>query len=118
MDGLGGSLCGLAQPMFQFGEELFDRVQIGRVFRQEEEVRAGRTDSTADSFAFVGAEIVHDHDIAGLSCRDQDVLDVKPEGFPLIGPSKNQGAVMRSWRKAARKVMVCQRPCGTLALIL
>ena len=25
--------------MFEFGEELFDRVQIGRVFRQEEEVR-------------------------------------------------------------------------------
>src|ERR1700704_4895823 len=29
----------------------------------------------------------------------------------------NHGAVIRSWRKAARKVMVCQRPCGTLALI-
>ena len=24
---------------------------------------------------------------------------------------------MRSWRKVAMKVMVCQRPCGTLALI-
>jgi hypothetical protein len=24
---------------------------------------------------------------------------------------------MRSWRKAAMKVMVCQRPCGTLALM-
>ena len=29
----------------------------------------------------------------------------------------NHGAVMRSWRKAAMKVMVCQRPCGTLALM-
>src|ERR1700685_2010214 len=28
----------------------------------------------------------------------------------------SHGAVMRSWRKAARKVMVCLRPCGTLAL--
>ena len=52
--------------MFEFGEELFDRVQIGRVFRQEEEVRARRTDSAADSTAFVRAEIVHDHDITGL----------------------------------------------------
>src|SRR5215469_5508434 len=26
-----------------------------------------------------------------------------------------QGAVMRSWRSAARKVSVRQRPCGTLA---
>lgn len=57
VDGLGGSLCGLAQPMFQFGEELFDRVQIGRVFRQEEEVSARSTDSAADRIAFVRAEI-------------------------------------------------------------
>src|SRR5215469_2972099 len=27
-----------------------------------------------------------------------------------------QGAVMRSWRSAARKVSVRQRPCGTLAI--
>jgi hypothetical protein len=29
VDGLCGSHCGLAQPMFELGEELFDRVQIG-----------------------------------------------------------------------------------------
>ncbi len=52
--------------MFEFEEELFDRVQIGRVFQQEEEVSASRTDSEADRIAFVRAEIVHDHDIAGL----------------------------------------------------
>jgi hypothetical protein len=34
---------------------------------------------------------------------------------PLIGPSMTQGAVMRSWRSAARKVSVRQRPYGTLA---
>jgi hypothetical protein len=27
---------------------------------------------------------------------------------PLMGPSKSQGAVMRSWRSAAKKVVVFQ----------
>jgi hypothetical protein len=49
--------------------------------------------------------------------RDQNLLDVEKEGSPLIGPSMNHGAVMRSLRKAAMKVMVCPRPCGTLALM-
>src|SRR3546814_1816223 len=31
---------------------------------------------------------------------------------PLIGPSKTQGAVSRSQRRAPRKVMVRQWPCG------
>jgi hypothetical protein len=42
VDGLGGSLCGFAQPVFELGEELLDRVQIGRVFRQVEEPSARR----------------------------------------------------------------------------
>ena len=35
---------------------------------------------------------------------------------PSIGPSRSQGASIRSWRSAARKVVVFQWPCGTLAL--
>ena len=40
-DGLDGSLGLLAQEMFELGEELFDRVEVGRVFGQEEEPGAG-----------------------------------------------------------------------------
>ena len=29
--------CGLAQPMFEFSENLLDRVQVGRIFRQEKQ---------------------------------------------------------------------------------
>src|SRR3984885_11213383 len=35
-----------------------------------------------------------------------------------MGPSNRQGASMRSLRKAARKVAVFQRPCGTLSTSL
>src|SRR6185295_14738958 len=37
---------------------------------------------------------------------------------PFIGPSITQGASIRSWRSAARKVSVLQRPCGALAISL
>ena len=35
---------------------------------------------------------------------------------PFIGPSRTSGAVMPSWRSPARKVVVFQWPCGTLAI--
>ena len=63
-DGLEGARRGLAQQVLEFGEDLFDRVQIGRVFRQEEQLGAGRADGAADRLALVAAEIVHDHHIA------------------------------------------------------
>jgi len=36
-DGVGCAGGGLAQEVLELGEELFDRVQIGEVFRQEDE---------------------------------------------------------------------------------
>jgi hypothetical protein len=43
---------------------LLDRVPVRRVFRQEEELGAGRADELAYGFGFVTAEIVHDHDVS------------------------------------------------------
>jgi hypothetical protein len=40
-------------------------VQVGRVFWQEEEFGADRTDELANCFAPVAAEIIQDDDIAG-----------------------------------------------------
>jgi hypothetical protein len=39
--------------MFDLREELFDRVEIRRVFRQVEEARAGAPDSAPHGVAFV-----------------------------------------------------------------
>jgi hypothetical protein len=43
-DGFAGARGGLAQEVFDLGEDLLDRVQVRRVFRQEEELGAGRAD--------------------------------------------------------------------------
>src|ERR1700719_4718666 len=40
----------LAQQMLQFGEDLFDRVQIGRIFGKKEQLGAGRSDRPANGF--------------------------------------------------------------------
>jgi hypothetical protein len=79
------------------------------------------------------AEIIHDDDVAGAEGGQQELLDIGAKAGALIGPSMTQGAVMRSWRSAARKVRVPaavrhlggtsrvprrQRPCRRVMLAL
>ena len=64
-DGFDGSRGGFAQQVLELGEDLLDGVQVGRVFRQEEQLGAGCADGLANGFALVAAEIVHDDDVAG-----------------------------------------------------
>jgi len=49
--------------MFEFGEDLFDRVQIGGVGREEEEFRASSPDGSANGGGFVAAEVVQYDDV-------------------------------------------------------
>jgi len=77
-DGVEVPRGGFAQQVFQLGEDLLDGVQIGRVFRQEEELGAGRADGMANGAALVAAEIVEDDECRPVSrsgrepsrCRD------------------------------------------------
>jgi len=82
------ALVGFAQQGLEFGEHHLDRIEIGAVRRQEEQMGAGIADGVA-----VGAR----------HCSTQAV-----KAIPLIGPSSTKGATMRSWRSPARKVSVFQ----------
>jgi hypothetical protein len=64
IDGLAGSLCAFAEPMFELSEELLDRFQIGRIFREAEEAGACGTDVSTHGIGFGRAKIVHDGDVA------------------------------------------------------
>jgi hypothetical protein len=44
--------------------DLFDGIQVGRVFWQEEELCAGGANELTHGFVSMAAEIVQDHDIA------------------------------------------------------
>ena len=47
------AFLGLSHPVFDLGEELFDRIEIGAVSRQEDQVRAARPDGRSRALAFV-----------------------------------------------------------------
>ena len=84
-DGFDGARGDLAQEVLDLGEDLLDRVQVWRVFRQEEEFGAGRADELAYGFGFMTAKIVHDYDVAGMKRGDENLFDIGPEALPVDG---------------------------------
>ena len=66
--------------MFEFGEDLFDRVEVWTVGWQEDEARAGSANGFAHRFALVAAEIVEDDDIARGQRWSQNLNDISMEG--------------------------------------
>src|ERR1700694_1876832 len=82
-EGCGRARGVLAQQVLELGEDLFDRVQVRRVFRQEEELGPGCADELAHRFGFVTTEIFHDHDVAGAKRGDEDLLDIDPEALTV-----------------------------------
>jgi len=81
--------AGLSEQRFQLGEHLLDGIEIGTIRRQEEKVRADRTNGPAHGVALVAAEIVHDDDVAGLERRHQELLDIGFEAFAVDGSIKD-----------------------------
>ena len=92
--------------MFELGKDLFDRVRIGSVFWQEEQLDSSRADELAHGSASVAAEIVQDDDVAGTKGRQENLFDVDPEAHAIdwsldepwrIDPVMAQGRQGRSW---------------------
>lgn len=115
-EGIDGARLGGPQQGFELGEDRLDRVEVGgcraagrggrrRGFRSPcvrlRPFWAPRLSMITTSPGWrVGARA------CSTSARKRS---------PLIGPSKTQGAVIRSWRSAARKVVVFPWPWGTAA---
>lgn len=78
-----GSLRGLAQQGFQLGEDLLDRVQIGRVWRQIDTCRTRCLDDRANRDQLVGGQVVHHHDIAGRQRRNQAFVELNLKDFAV-----------------------------------
>ena len=106
--GFDGPLLGEAHEVLELREDLFDGIEIGAVGREEEEPGTGFADGGPDGHSLVAAEIVHDDDIAGPEAGNKHLLDIEQEALAIDGPSKTQGAVTWSQRRAARNVMVFQ----------
>jgi hypothetical protein len=85
-DRVGGAPGGFSEQGFEFGEDLLDGVEVGTVFREEEELGAGGADGAPHGLSFVAAEIVDDDDIARLERRDEDLLDIGEEAVAVDRP--------------------------------
>ena len=72
--------------MFELGEDLFDRVEVGGVFRQEEELGAGRADQSPYGLALVTAEIVHDDDVALMQRGHENLFDIGAKALAVDRP--------------------------------
>ena len=70
-----GSLCGFAHQVFEFGEDLFDGVEVWAVRREEHQARAACPDGGADGGVLVAGEVVEDDNVAGCQCRAKLLLD-------------------------------------------
>lgn len=112
-----GSLLGHAHPMLDLGEGLFDRVQVGRVWRQVPKPRSGRSDRGTHCLALMAAQIVHDDDVVGLKHGHELLFDPCPEALTINWSVKDarrsqaiaaqsadegQGPPMAMWGEAAQ----------------
>ena len=106
----------LSQECLELGERLLDRVQVGTVRRQIEQLGPGRADRSPYGRVLMAAEIVHHHDIAWPQSWNQELHHPGEETLGVDGgPSRMHGAVIPSHRNPATKVSVLRWPCGTWA---
>src|ERR1700681_3185307 len=69
--------------MFQFGEDLFDGVEVGGIGRQEQKPGAASPDGAAHRLALVATEIIEDDDVARLQRWGQNLIDIGPEALAV-----------------------------------
>src|SRR3954463_5574302 len=80
---LDGALRGFAQQRLVFGESLLDRVQIGAVGRQIDELRPSDGDRLGNAGDFMAAQIIEQDNVAGRQCRRQHLLDIGAKTLPV-----------------------------------
>ena len=130
--GFYGSFVGLSEQCLEFGEDeedlkmvrgtIFptqvDGVQVGRVRRQEEQMRARVADELAGGLAFVAAEIVGNHDVTGREGRDEALVDPSGEAVAADWPVEHEGghdAVMTQPGQERQGLPVTVRDMGRQA---
>lgn len=86
-----GSLGGFSEERLEFGEYLFDRVEVGRIGRQVNQTGANRFDGLADALDLVGREVVHDDNISSFQGRGEHLFDISLEGNPVHRAVDDQG---------------------------
>jgi hypothetical protein len=83
----------LRSRVLSLAKDLFDRVEVGAVGRQEQELGAGGSDRAADGEALVAAKVVHDDDVARAQGWDEELLHPGEEALAVDRPVEDAGRV-------------------------
>lgn len=75
--------------MLEFGEHLFNRVEIGAVGRQKQQPCSNRFDCSLDGLALMATQIIHDDKISLFECWQQELLDIALEACAVDGTVKD-----------------------------
>ncbi len=90
-----------AEERLQFGERLFNGIEVRAVGRKKSQQGSRLLDRGAHRGLFVGGEIVEHNDIARPQRGHQDLLDVGPEGGVVDRPIEHGSG--RQGRGAQRR---------------
>jgi hypothetical protein len=102
-----------SQELFQLGPGLLDGIEVGRVGRQVQQLRAAAFQQPAHSFDLVRAQIVEDNDVARLQPWSEHLFHKSQKTSPSVGDSMVILASMPSQLSAASTVKVRPWPAGT-----
>ena len=75
-EGFAASRCRFAQERLELGKHLLDRILIGRVWRQQQQLRAAGLNRFAYAGNLVAGQIVSNDDVARAECRRQELFDI------------------------------------------
>jgi len=75
------------------GIDLFDRIEVWAIGRQEQELGPRCPDSLAHGLAFVAAEIVHDDDVSGRQGGHEELLDIGEKELAVDRPVEHTGRI-------------------------
>lgn len=73
------------QVCLDLAECQLDGVEVGGIAGQEEQATPGTGDSRSDGLLLVDVQVVHDHNLARMKRRDQDVLHIAAEELAVDG---------------------------------
>lgn len=89
-EGLDVAQRGAAQERLEFGEELLDWIQVGRVRRQVANGRAGGLDGFAHTGNLMAGQVVGNDHVAGTQGGAEKLLHVGEEGGAVHGSIDDQ----------------------------
>ena len=115
LEGFDGSFGSLSQERLQFRKGHLDRVQVGRVARQETQFGALGLDRFPDFRALVRGEIVDQDDVAKRKRRNEHRFDISEETFAIDRAVEDEGggdAIMAKRGHESRRLPMPMRHFG------